>query len=122
MRKAIIIVIPVIIFVTFLSSSFAQHHIGNIAVNVADWFKRIIEVPERSKIIALRDDFMRNNMSLQPIQVDYVIEVTDSAKKVTRFYNNFCVERHMNPYIYGNNLKRLCIEIEDSELLIDISL
>jgi hypothetical protein len=117
MRKIIIIGIQVILLILFLRSSFAQHFFGGIADQLVNWYESLVEVPERSKIIKLRDRFMRNNMSLQPHQVDYVIEITDSAEKVTRFHYLYCVKEDVNPYIYGANLKKLCSDIKSSELL-----
>jgi hypothetical protein len=117
MRKFIIITIQILILIIFLRSSFAQHFFGGIAHTLVGWYENIVDVPERSKIIALRDKFMRNNMSLQPHQVDYVIEVTDSAEEISRFYALYCIQKDKNPYMYGPNLIKLCINIQDSELL-----
>lgn len=117
MRKTIIIIIQVLILIMFLRSSFAQHFFGGVADTLVGWYDSIVEVPERSKIIALRDKFMRNNMSLQPYQVDYVIEVTDSVEGIDRFYDFYCVQEDKNPFINGINLAKLCKEIEESELL-----
>ncbi len=122
MRKAIIIIIQIVILIIFLRSSYAQHLFGDMALRVVSWYETVVEVPERSKIIALRDRFMRNNMSLSPHQFDYVIEVTDSAEKITRFHRIYCIEKDKNPYIFGKNLTKLCLDIEASELLIQDSL
>ncbi|MFT5283038.1 MAG: hypothetical protein ACI94Z_001873, partial [Yoonia sp.] len=59
----------------------------------------------------------RNNMVLKTHQVDYVIEVTDSIEAIDRFYILYCVNKDKNPYIFGENLTKLCSEIEVSELL-----
>lgn len=117
MRKAIIIIIQLLILIIFLRTSFAQHFFGGIADTLAGWYESVVEVPERSKIIALRDKFMRNNMSLQPYQVDYVNEITDSVEDIERFYDIYCVLEDKNPYIFGVNLAKLCSDIQESELL-----
>jgi len=117
MRKAIIIIIQILILIIFLRSSFAQHFFGGIANTLVNWYETVVEVPERSKIIALRDKFMRNNMSLQPHQVDYVIEVTDSVEAIDRFYNLYCIKEDKNPYMFGANLTKFCADIQTSELL-----
>lgn len=119
MRKAFIILIQIILLVLFLRSSFAQHFFGGAVDQVSQWYQSFVEVPERSKIIRLRDRFMRNNMSLRPHQVDYVIEITDSSEKINHFYYLYCVKEDKNPYIYGANLKKLCSDIEKSELLVN---
>jgi hypothetical protein len=68
--------------------------------------------------MALRDTFMRNNMALQPHQVDYVIEVTQSEESVNQFYGLYCAKEDKNPYMYGANLKKFCSDIQQSRLLI----
>ncbi len=100
-----------------LQTSYAQKFFSGVASTVSGWYESIIEVPERSKIIKLRDRFMRNNMSLQPYQTDYIIEVTDSAEKINQFYQLYCIKKDANPYIFGPNLSKFCLDIEQSELL-----
>lgn len=119
MRKAFIILIQIILLVLFLRSDFAQHFFGGIAVVVVDWYESVIDVPERRKIMALRDTYMRNNMALKPHQVDYVIEVTQSATSINQFYRLYCVKDDKNPYIFGANLKKFCADIQQSQLLFD---
>lgn len=117
MRKTIIIIIQMLILIIFLRSSFAQHFFGDIADTLVEWYDSVVEVPERSKINTLRDRFMRNNLSLQPFQVDYVLGVTDSVEKIDKFYYLYCIHDDKNPYIFGDNLSKLCKEMKDSELL-----
>ena len=117
MRKIIIIIIQILILIIFLQSSFAQHFFGGLADTIGKWYTSVVEVPERSKIVSLRDRFMRNNMSLQPYQVDYILDVTDSVQKIDKFYDLYCIHDDKNPYIFGDNLAKLCEDINESELL-----
>lgn len=118
MRKAILIIIQVLLLILFLRSDFAQHFFGGVAVVVVDWYETVVEVPERRKIMTLRDKFMRNNMALASHQVDYVIEVTDSQESINEFYGQYCLSDDKNPYMYGANLKKFCADIATSDLLI----
>jgi hypothetical protein len=119
MRKTVVLIIQILLLVLFLRSSFAQHFFGDAAESVLNWFKTVSTMPERQKIMTLRDTFMRNNMSLQSHQVDYVIEVTESAETVNRFYRLYCIKDDKNPYMFGANLKKFCLDIANSELLED---
>ncbi len=119
MRKKIFILLQIALVIIFLRSSFAQHFFGGIAENLVQWYEDIVEVPERRKIMALRDTFMRNNMSLQPHQVDYVFDVTDTSEDINQFYTLYCEKDDKNPYMYGANLKKFCTDIQNSELLVD---
>jgi hypothetical protein len=117
MRKAFIIFIQIVVLILFLRTEFAQHFFGGIATTIVSWYQNVVELPERSKIIVLRDKFLRNNMILRPHQVDYVIQVTDSAEEIERFHRLYCINKDKNPYIFGDTLDKLCSDIEDSELL-----
>ena len=118
MRKAIIVIIQILLLVLFLRSDFAQHFFGGVALVVVDWYESVVEVPERRKIMALRDQFMRNNMALATHQVDYVIDVTDSAETVNLFYSHYCLSHDKNPYLFGANLQKFCADIRNSNLLL----
>lgn len=117
MRKAVIIIIQILIVIVFLQSSFAQHFFGDVANALKSWYTSIVEMPERSKINSLRDAFMINNMSLQTHQVDYVLEVTESVDKIEGFHRLYCVKKDKNPYIYGANLAKFCADIGSSGIL-----
>lgn len=117
MRKFIVISIQILLLVLFLRSSFAQHFFGDIAKELISWFESVSTMPERQKIMSLRDAYMRNNMALQSHQVDYVIEVTETAESINRFYTLYCINDDKNPYMFGANLKKFCADIADSELL-----
>lgn len=118
MRKALLIIGLIILLVVFLRSSFAQNFFGDAATRFSVWFGEFIEVPERRKIMNLRDQFMRNNMALKPHQVDYVIEITETPAQITKFHALYCIKKDKNPYMYGANLTKLCADIEASELLV----
>lgn len=118
MRKTVVLIIQILLLVLFLRSSFAQHFFGDTVKEVISWFESVSALPERQKIMTLRDTFMRNNMSLKPHQVDYVIEVTESAETIDKFYQLYCVKDDINPYMFGPNLKKFCADIANSELLI----
>ena len=117
MRKTILIILQIALVIFILQTSTAQKFFSDAANTVTTWYQQIIDRPERSKIMKLRDRFMRNNMSLKPHQTDYVIDVTDTAEKINTFYNLYCVKKDKNPYVYGANLAKLCSDIEQSELL-----
>lgn len=117
-----IILIQIILLVVILQSSFAQQFLGGVFQTVKQWYNQVVEVPDRRKIMQLRDTFMRNNMSLQPHQVDYVIDVTDTTKKLNTFYSTYCELDDKNPFIYGANLKKFCSDIRSSELLMQTTL
>lgn len=122
MRKILLILIQILLLLAILQSSFAQQFLGEATTTVKQWYTSLIEVPERRKIMQLRDTFMRNNMSLQPHQVDYVLDVTDNADKLDTFYQAYCQSKDKNPFLYGANLKKFCADIQSSELLKDCTL
>lgn len=100
-----------------LAFRFCPALFGDVAGKLVSWYEQVVHVPERRKIISLRDGYMRNNLILKPHQVDYVFEVTESAESVNKFYQLYCINKDKNPYIFGANLRKFCTEIENSELL-----
>lgn len=122
MRKKIIILIQLVIIIVFLQTSFAKHLFGDSVQYIKQWYSDFTHIPERNKLNRLRDTFMRNNMSLQVHQVDYIIEVSDTAEKLNTFYGLYCVRQDKNPFLYGANLAKFCADIRASELLYPESL
>ena len=117
MIKKIVIGLMVFAVVIFAQTSWVQTNVNRLLNSVGDLFDTMIEMPERSKLMKLRDDFMRNNMSLQPHQTDYVIEVTDTAQNLKQFHTLYCVRKDKNPYMYGRNLDTFCRLIEQSKVI-----
>lgn len=117
MRNKIIILIQVLLVIIFLQSSFAQHFFSGAVDTISQWYEDFMEVPERRKIMQLRDTFLRNNMALQPHQVDYIMEVTDTQEKINDFYWAYCLNKDKNPFVYGNQLEKFCGDLAASELL-----
>jgi hypothetical protein len=56
-------------------------------------------------------------MSLKPHQTDYVFKVTSSINSVRSFNAMYCLSDDKNPYLYGNNLKKFCSDIEQTGIL-----
>jgi hypothetical protein len=56
-----------------LRSDFAKNFFGDVSVTLVSWYNKVIEASARSKTMALRDRFMRNNMASIPHQVAYIL-------------------------------------------------
>lgn len=114
----IIAIVGVVLVVVVLRIGPAQNFFGGIASTFGGWISAILDAPERSRLMALQDRFMRNNMSLQPHQTDYVFEVTGSIESVKTFHQMYCVRKDKNPYLFGNNLMKFCSDIQQSGILL----
>lgn len=114
----IISIIGVVLIVATLRTTAAQNFFGGIAGTVGGWFTAVLDAPDRARLMALQDKFMRNNMSLKPHQTDYIFEVTASLDSVRTFYALYCVENDKNPYLFGNNLMKFCSDIQQSDILL----
>ncbi|MGQ8364931.1 hypothetical protein [Glaciecola sp. 1036] len=117
MWRKIIIVVQVLLIIWVLQTNWARDAIMSIGQTFSSWTGTVINLPDRQKIMTLRDDFMRNNMSLKPHQTDYVIEVTENVDSINIFHQRYCISEDKNPYLFGENLTRFCGLIEQSGIL-----
>ena len=108
MWRALVIFIEVVILVVVLRTSFVQYFLSDIQQTVTGWIETVIEIPEQQALSSLREKYFYNNMSLQPHQMDYVLDITESKEKLESFRQFYCVKKDKNPFIYGQNLVRLC--------------
>lgn len=112
MWRAFVIFIEVVILVVVLRTSFVQYFLSDIQQTVSGWIESVVDIPEQQSLATLRERFFYNNMALQPHQVDYVLDITESREKLESFRQFYCVKKDKNPFIYGHNLNRLCDQIE----------
>ncbi|WP_284217492.1 hypothetical protein [Agaribacter marinus] len=100
-----------------LQTNWVQQLFSSTQTTISAWVTGVLTVPDRQKIASLRDAFMRNNMSLQSHQTDYVFEVTDTIQGIQRFHRLYCAGDDKNPYLFGRNLDKFCQEITSSGIL-----
>ena len=97
------------------ATSFVQYFLSDIQQTVSGWIESVVDIPEQQSLSALRERFFYNNMSLQPHQTDYVLDITESREKLEAFRQFYCIKKDKNPFIYGHNLIRLCDQIENTK-------
>jgi hypothetical protein len=117
MWRWVIGAVGVVLVVLLVRSGPVQNIVGGISNATGGWFSALVDAPERSRLIALQDRFLRNNMSLQPHQTDYIFEVTDSIDELRKFHSLYCVKGDKNPYLFGNNLMKFCSDIQQTDIL-----
>ena len=117
MWRKLLILLHIILIIWILQTNWARQLISSTFETVNNWSTAVVNVPEKQKLMSLRDDFLRNNMALQPHQTDYIVEITDSAEEVRKFHRLYCVKNDKNPYLYGFNLERFCQMIAESGTL-----
>ena len=115
MWRALVIFIEVVILVVVLRTSFVQYFLSDIQQTVTGWIEVVIDIPEQQALSSLREKYFYNNMSLQPHQMDYVLDITESKEKLESFRQFYCIKKDKNPFIYGQNLVRLCEQIKDTK-------
>lgn len=107
--------------IVFLIWAWATGNLGSVLnsafTQIRYWQDSVFSTPERQRLMALRDDFLRNNMSLQPYQTDYIVELTEQLDSVKNFHRLYCVTGDRNPYLFGANLHRFCELIDQSGVL-----
>lgn len=115
MWRTFVIFIEVLILVVVLRTTFVQYFLSDIQQTVSGWIESVVDIPEQQALSVLRERFFYNNMLLQPHQTDYVLDITESRKKLEAFRQFYCIKKDKNPFIYGHNLIRLCDQIENTK-------
>jgi hypothetical protein len=116
-RRYALIAVGVIAVFLLVRAAFVSDFFTGVNNKVSGWVSAVLNVPERRLLTNLQDRFLRNNMSLQPHQTDYVYKVTGSIDSVKVFYQLYCVKGDKNPYLFGNNLMKFCSDIQISKVL-----
>lgn len=104
-------------FAVILTNTQTQIAIKSAQQSLGEWLSLVTKVPDISKLNMLREEFLHNNLSLQPHQTDYVSEITSSVEELRKYYYLYCVKNDKNPFIYGANKAKLCTQIEQSNLI-----
>ncbi|MFT6804975.1 MAG: hypothetical protein ACJAWT_000371 [Glaciecola sp.] len=115
MWRAFVVFIEIVILVIVLRTSFVQYFLSDIQQTVSGWIEAVVDIPEQQSLSVLREKFFYNNMLLQPHQTDYVLDITESREKLESFRQFYCVKKDKNPFIYGQNLTRLCNQIQSTK-------
>jgi hypothetical protein len=115
MWRAFVIFIEIVILVIVLRTSFVQYFLSDIQRTVSGWIESVVDIPEQQSLSTLREKFFYNNMLLQPHQTDYVLDITENREKLESFRQFYCIKNDKNPFIYGQNLRRLCDQIESTK-------
>jgi len=116
-RRYALIVVGVIAVFLLVRAAITSDFFTGVNNKVSGWVSAVLNVPERRLLTNLQDRFLRNNMSLQPHQTDYVYQITGSADSVKVFYQLYCIQGDKNPYLFGNNLMKFCSDIQMSKVL-----
>jgi hypothetical protein len=116
-RRYVFAAIGVVAVVLLLRLAITNNFFGGVANTVSGWVNTALTASERRMLTSLQDSFLRNNMSLQPHQTDYVYKVTSSIDSVKNFHYLYCVNDDKNPYLFGNNLMKFCSDIQNSKIL-----
>lgn len=117
MRKYLLFLLKVAFVLLVLRFLWAGDWFNYAATEIKSFYTRVVGTPEFRMLKELRQDFLHKNFALQDYQVDYVLEVTRSVEDLKKFHMRFCVEKQINPIIYGNQLNKFCTLINQTELL-----
>lgn len=117
MIRWIVGLIACLVFIMVLTNTQTQHAIKSTQQTLSNWISTAAKVPDISKLNILREEFLHNNLSLQPHQTDYISEITSSVEELRKYYFLYCVKGDKNPFIYGANKAKLCEQIKQSSLI-----
>ncbi|TDF36567.1 hypothetical protein EYS14_17740 [Alteromonadaceae bacterium M269] len=111
MKKNLIILAEILVLFVFLRSDFAAYFLDDLRAATADKIEAIATMPERRELQKLRDSIRPHIANMNDAQKSYLEDVTENKDKLNRFYYLYCVNKDLNPYVYGANLVYFCGEV-----------
>jgi hypothetical protein len=117
MKKKLIILVEILVLIVFLRSDFAAYFLKDMRGALSNTMSSFSDLPEKRKLTKLRNLIESNGNPFSDAQKDYLIEITSTKDRLKRFYYLYCVNKDINPYIFGPNLSFTCREISRTSLL-----
>jgi hypothetical protein len=117
MKKKLIILIEILVLIVFLRSEFAAYFIEDMRLAISNKIEAISGLPEKRELSKLRETIGTHLVDLSEAQTNYLTEITTSNDTLKRFYYLYCVNKDINPYIFGQNLSYTCSQIDRSGVL-----
>jgi hypothetical protein len=117
MKKKLIILVEILVLIVFLRSDMAKYFLDDISGAITSAIDSLSGLPEKRELGKLRDSIESHSIDLSDAQRDYVAEITLTKDTLNRFYYLYCVNKDINPYIFGQNLVVTCGEIDRAGIL-----
>lgn len=117
MKKKLIILLEVLVLIVFLRSDFAAYFLDDMRQTLSHKMESLSELPEKRELNKFRNMIESSGHTFNDAQKDYLAKVTLTRDTLKRFYYLYCVNKDINPYIFGKNLAYTCSEINRTGIL-----
>ena len=111
MKKKLVIFAEILVLIVFLRSDFAAYFLEDLRNATTDKIEAIAQMPEKRELQKLKDSIDPHIVNMNDAQKSYLSDVMENKDKLQRFYYLYCVNKDVNPYIFGANLVYFCGEI-----------
>ncbi|NVK54481.1 MAG: hypothetical protein HWE26_02605 [Alteromonadaceae bacterium] len=117
MFRSVALAIEIAILVVVLQLPFVQSLFADVQQTMSDWMTEIALREEREQLAEIKQDIAAQYSVMRLYQQEYVDTVLSTRAQTLYFYNAYCVDDDINPYIYGATLASMCSAIDASAIL-----
>ena len=111
MKKWFIILLEIAVLYAIFSSPFVRHMFSGVHQTLSAWALKASEYPKQDALTSIRNAVEQERAAMSDHQQRYVDQITETSGQALRFHQLYCIEGDKNPFIYGNALQKLCMEL-----------
>jgi len=119
MFRFVVVTFEVLALVMILRSAFVQFWLSDLQVTASQWINDITLVIDNKQLANFRSGITQHSQNLNEAQLEYILKITSSKSELKRFNYLYCQTGDKNPFIYGINLRYICVEIDRQKMIND---
>lgn len=120
MFRFVVVTFEVLALIMVLRSAFVQFWLSDLQMTASQWMNDVSLVLDNKQLADFRSDITQHSQNLNEAQLEYILKITRTKSELKRFNQHYCLAGDKNPFIYGINLRYLCVEIDRQEIIKNI--
>ncbi|MBO1257012.1 hypothetical protein J3L16_15060 [Alteromonas sp. 5E99-2] len=117
MRSFFYFVVFAAVLVAFFRSELAEDILISKNYSITQWFNQLSENAELKAIASFKEEVLASIPNFSEQQTSYVERIMEDKETLSVFHQRYCMQKDINPYVFGENLEKFCNLIEGSEIL-----
>ncbi len=117
MFRSVALAIEIAILVVVLQLPFVQSLFTDVQLSLSEWMTEIAMREERAQLAGIKTGIAAQYSAMRPYQQEYVDSVLSSRSQTLYFFNAYCIDDDINPYVYGATLTSMCSAIDANGIL-----
>lgn len=117
MFRFVVVSFEILALIMILRSAFVQFWLSDIQTTASQWMNDVSLVLDNKQLSSFRSGIVKHSQNLNEAQIAYILKITSSKSELKHFNQLYCQAGDKNPFIYGINLRYLCVEIDRQEII-----